>query len=216
MSIDPKKAVADINAVMAHKPAFSGSSAMNELGALMVACIKRWAPPGSSYQDLIAKVDLLSLRSQQVNESLRGVLVALRRDYDQGQVATFEELVHAAVFDDLLAQAEYYLDEGHLLPSTVVSGAALEEHLRQLARKHGLPTATTNPKGKTTHRKASELNDDLHKAKAYSQPEWRQTQVWLDLRNEAAHGKPEFQQRTDADIRPMVTGIGALIVKYPA
>jgi hypothetical protein len=216
MSIDPKKAVADIDSVMEHKPAFSGTSAMSELSALMVACIKRWAPPGSSYQELLSKVEVFGGKLTEASMHLRSILIALRRDYDQGQVATFEELVHAAVFDDLLAQAEYYLDEGHLLPSAVVGGAALEEHLRQLAKKHGLPTVSTNPKGKTSPRGASELNDDLHRAKAYSQLEWRQTQAWQVLRNEAAHGKPEFQKRTDADIRPMVTGIRTFIVKYPA
>jgi hypothetical protein len=92
----------------------------------------------------------------------------------------------------------------------------LEEHLRQLARKHGVPTAATNARGKSQPRKAAELNDDLHKATAYSQPEWRLVQVWLDLRNEAAHGKPEFKARTEGDVRPMVDGIRAFIVKYPA
>lgn len=75
---------------------------------------------------------------------------------------------------------------------------------------------TTNAKGKSQPRKASELNDDLHKALAYSQPEWRQVQVWLDLRNEAAHGTPEFKTRTDKNVRQMVEGIRAFISKYPA
>ena len=120
------------------------------------------------------------------------------------------------MFDDLGEQAAYYLDESHLLAAAVVIGAALEEHLRQLAGKHGLAVTQTNSKGKVQPRRASEMNDDLHKAKAYSQPEWRQLQAWLDLRNEAAHGKPEFQKRTDADVRPMVDGIRAFMRKYPA
>jgi len=102
------------------------------------------------------------------------------------------------------------------MPST--SWARATPYLRRWSRE--LPSKSTfvssHLKGKPLPRKASELNDDLHKGKAYSQPEWRQTQVWLDLRNEAAHGKPEFQKRTDADIRPMVAGIRAFIVKYPA
>ncbi len=43
-----------------------------------------------------------------------------------------------------------------------------------------------------------------------------QVQVWLDLRNEAANGKPEFKIRTESDVRPMVEGIRTFIVKYPA
>jgi hypothetical protein len=216
MSIDPKKAIADIDAVLSHKPQYEGTGAVSEVSALMVACIERWAPAGSSYRQMLARIELFAPKYNKADVHLHGVLVALRKAYDQGLLTTFEELVHAAVFDDLVGQAEYFLDEGHRLPAAVVSGAALEEHLRQLAAKHGIATTTTNAAGKTRPRKASELNDDLHKAKAYSQPEWRQVQVWLDLRNYAAHADPDFKNRADADVRSMVDGIRAFIVKYPA
>jgi hypothetical protein len=216
MPIDAQKAIADIDAVLGYKVDYGGTAAVSEFAALVVACIERWAPPGSSYRRMLASVEVFPTKYQKEDVRLRSILSALRRDYDQGHVATFEEMVHAAVFDDLLAQAEYYVDEGHLLPAAVVSGAALEEHMRQLAKKHGLPTATTSAKGKSQPRKAAELNDDLHKATAYAQPEWRQVQVWLDLRNEAAHGKPEFKARTEGDIRPMAEGIRAFLAKHPA
>lgn len=216
MNIDPQKAIADIDAVLNHHLDDGGTAAVSILGAMMFACIERWAPPGSSYRTMVAGIDVFPEKYQREDVRLRGVLTALRRDYDQGQVATFEAMVHAAVFDDLAAQSEWYLEEGHLLPAAVVAGAALEEQLRQLAKKHMVPTATTNPQGRSKPRKASELNEDLHRAKAYTQPEWRQVQVWLDLRNEAAHGKPEFKARTEADVRPMVAGVRAFIAKFPA
>jgi hypothetical protein len=50
MPIDPRKAVAHIDAVMAHNRGFGGTGAISEVSALMVACIKRWSPHGSSYQ----------------------------------------------------------------------------------------------------------------------------------------------------------------------
>lgn len=216
MGIDPKKAMADIDSVLSHRANGSGTAAVSEITALMAACIKRWSPANSAYQAMLADLELFTEKYNRAEMHLRGILVALRRDYDQGIVGTFEELVHAAVFDDLVAQAEYFFNEGHLLPGVVISGAALEEHLRQLARKHGLATTTTKSSGKSQSRKASELNDDLHKAAANSQPEWRQVQVWLDLRNEAAHGKPEFKTRTNLDVRPMIEGVRAFIVKHPA
>lgn len=216
MSIDPKKAIADIDSVLGHKTPFGGTAGVSEVSALMIACIERWAPPGSSYRGMLARIDSFADKYNKADVKLHAILTALRRDYDQGQVRTFEELVHAAMFDDLEGQAEYFLGEGYLLPAAVISGAVLEEHLRQLAAKNSIAITITDAKGKVRPRKAAELNDDLYKAKAYSQPEWRQLQAWLDLRNEAAHGKPEFAGRTDGDVRPMVQGIRDFLIKYPA
>ncbi|MCE7890795.1 MAG: hypothetical protein DYH12_14055 [Sorangiineae bacterium PRO1] len=165
---------------------------------------------------MLSDLELFSPKYNKADVHLHAILTALRRDYEQGQVRTFEELVHAALFDDFEAQAEYLLDEGYLLPATVIAGATLEEHLRQLATKNSIAITMTDAKGKVRPRKAAELNDDLYKAKGYSQPEWRQLQAWLVLRNEAAHGKPEFAGRTDGDIRPMIESIRAFIARYPA
>jgi hypothetical protein len=60
MSVDPKKAVADIDSVLAHQADFGGTGAVSEVSALRVACIKRWAPPGSSYQGMLADVELFT------------------------------------------------------------------------------------------------------------------------------------------------------------
>jgi hypothetical protein len=64
---------------------------------------------------------------------------------------------------------------------------------------------------------ATKLNEDLYSvAKAYSLPEQRQVQVWIDYRNEAAHTKPEFKARTAADIGGMLAGIRQFMVRHPA
>jgi len=224
MPFDTSDAIADMDRVMGHVSEFEAEPeiARAELTTMLRSCIERWSPPGSSYARMAehvplgAPADLDQALSDDREGQLRGILSALMEDYRAGRVRSFIQLVHAALFDDFLGHAEHLLGESYPLPAAVVAGAALEEHLRQLAPLHGVSIASSNLKGKPLPRKASELNDDLHKGKAYSQPEWRQTQVWLDLRNEAAHGKPEFQKRTDADIRPMVAGIRAFIVKYPA
>jgi hypothetical protein len=93
---------------------FGGTGAVSEVSPMMVACIKRWAPAGSSYQQMLGDVELFTQKCNRADMHLRAILVALKRDYEQGQVSTFEELVHAAVFDDFVAQVEYYVDEGHL------------------------------------------------------------------------------------------------------
>lgn len=72
-------------------------------------------------------------------------------------------------------------------PAAVLAGSVLEEHLRNLAQKNGV--AITNADGDPL--KASRLNDALKAAGAYSNLEHKSVIAWLDLRNDAAHGKYE-------------------------
>lgn len=96
--------------------------------------------------------------------------------------------------------------------STTCSGKRLTcwqvaAHYLQLV---GISTPNDKPKA------ASTLNDNLHTAKAILQPEWRRNQVSIDIRNEAAHGKPEFQARTSKDITQMIDDVRSFIIKHPA
>lgn len=208
------KALADIARVSAHRAAGGGSGAAAEIVTLVKACIERWAPPGTPYARAVESMVVQRVVSRDEGVA-RGALEALRLDIEADALDRLEQLVHAAVFDDLLAQADYFVSDGYTLPAAVVAGAALEEHLRQLAAKQGVALSRPGKRG-SEPKKASELNDELHKAQAYTQVDWRRVQVWLDLRNEAAHGKPEFQQRTEQDIRPMIDGVRALIASFPA
>lgn len=214
--IDPKTAIADIDNVLDHDSGTSGTAASSEVAAMRRACIERWAPAGSSYVRMAEQIDPCPPKYAKQDVRLRGVLVTLRRDYERGMVKTFQEMVHASMFDDLLGQAQGLLEDGYRLPAAVVAGASLESHLRELAGKHCVDTVEQR-KNKPVGRTASALNDDLHaKAKAYITTEFRQVQVWIDLRNEAAHGKPEFQNRTEHDVSAMITGIREFMVRNPA
>jgi hypothetical protein len=161
-------------------------------------------------------VDPLPVKYSHTDVRLRGVLVTLLRDYKAGMIRTFAELVHASVFDDLIGQAEQFLEGDYLLPAAVVLGAALEEHLRQLATKNGVALQIPDGRGVPRPRMASTLNDDLHKQLVYSQPEWRQIQVWIDIRNNAAHGKAEFKETSREDIKRMIDHVRDFIRRHPA
>ena len=222
MHLDPPRAIADIDEVLGYGSIEADDPDgfdVNELCALMKACILRWAPSGSPYRDMANQLDVFEITNSFRDDrcdKFGAVLVALRRDFAAGMVKTFEEMVHASMFDDLLGQAQGLLDGAHLLAGTVVAGATLESHLRELAAKHQIPT-TDQKNNKTVPRSAGSLNDDLHaKAKAYSTTEFRQVQVWIDLRNEAAHGKAEFQARTAHDVGSMINGIREFMVRNPA
>ena len=67
---------------------------------------------------------------------LIGALKALREDYENNYLQSFNEMIDANLFTDILEQAKYLLSEGYFRASAVVAGVALESHLRKLAEKN--------------------------------------------------------------------------------
>src|SRR4051812_6741754 len=92
-------ALADIDAVLNHRPVDGGSAGVAEMAAMLKACIERWAPPGSSYRRMADAVNALELLqategNQRADVRLRGVLVTMERDYRAGLSRTLDERVH--------------------------------------------------------------------------------------------------------------------------
>lgn len=208
-SFDKTRALADIDRVVAHQASGSGTPAVSERLMLAIACIDRWTPPGSTYREIARKFADDDRHVSKQSASVDGALLALRADVAAGSLDSFASLINAELFSSLIDQAEHLLTESHRLPSAVLVGAALEEHIKKLAAKNGLPLVTTN--GEPV--KTSNLNDQLGKRNAYSKADQDLVAGWLKLRNEAAHNKPEFAQRTDADVRLMAQGVRLFISK---
>jgi hypothetical protein len=114
---------------------------------------------------------------------LSGILATLLEDIAAGRLATVTELLHADLFGDFLDMAQHLLEEGYKDAAAVMAGGVLEEHLRKLCAKFGVP-ATTNTKPK----KADAMNADLAGALAYPKSDQKNVTAWLGLRNDAAHG----------------------------
>jgi hypothetical protein len=214
MAIDPKVAIADAEEVLKYQGQVGGRESI----ARMAACIARLAPSGSEYRKMADGVEKFPLASMSKTESaLRGIVGALRRDYELGRVADFEALVHASLFDDFLEQALALRKEGYRLPAAVLIGATLEEHLRKMAGRNSVPTTYVDKQGATQPKKASTLNTDLAQANVYSKAEHSQILSWLQIRNDAAHGDPDFlKKHADDDVRRMGEGVRDFILKYPA
>jgi hypothetical protein len=215
--IDIAAALKDIDAVVAEGPKFAGGTgAVADQMTRFYACICRHAPIGTPHrrkaEDFVRLVPGMGIDP---DDLLLGVLGALRSDIAAGRTASFEELVHADLFTDLLAQAEHLGSEGYRRAAAVLAGATLEEQLRKLAAKSGVAVVDATS---GQPRKASALNADLYsKVNAYSKPEHAQVDAWQKTRNDAAHGEPNFeQQHNDADIRRMCEGIRDFIAKHPA
>jgi hypothetical protein len=172
--------------------------------------IQRLAPPNSQYvQAMSAFAEKLGLLSGAAAPEIAGVLIALRGAYASGYLATVSELIHADLFSDFIQMAEYLLSEGYKDPAAVIIGSVLEEHLRQLCVKNGLPT-TAGGKPK----KADQLNADLASASVYSKLDLKSITSWLDLRNKAAHGK--YSEYTKEQVQLTIQGIQDFMTRNPA
>jgi hypothetical protein len=214
--LDTSAALKDIDQVLAETPAYGGSGAVAEMASRLYACICRHAPVGSPHRKQ-AEAYISQHPGDFYNNTsqvLDGVLRVLRSDIAAGRTASYDELVHADIFIDLLAQAGYLLSESYRRAAAVLAGGTLEEHLRKMAAKAGI--SVVDPKNQP--RPASALNADLYSAAgAYLKSEQAQVDAWQKVRNDAAHGKVNFEQQyTDPDVRRMCDGIRDFIAKYPA
>lgn len=117
------------------------------------------------------------------------LLKKVRADVDDGWLDNLKGLVSAELFADFLDMAEHLLDEGYKDPAAVIIGSVLEENLRQLSLKNGLPIEQLDSKNnKMKPMKAESLNIELAKQHVYNLLNQKSVTAWLDLRNKAAHG----------------------------
>jgi hypothetical protein len=215
--MDKARALADLDETirLVSDETVKGSEAMT----LMLTCVARHSPRGSIYQTEAAAARESGSWVQEL--VLLGVVQALRRDLSNDKLATFEELLHADVYSDLLNQGQGLQTDGYSRAAMVVAGAALEEHIRKLCVKNGIALEIPHSRDPTKlePKKASVLNAELKKAGVYQEAKRAVVEGWQKLRNAAAHGEPGFDgpdRSHESSIKPVIDGIRAFIVHYPA
>ena len=176
------------------------------------AAIGRFAPPGSPYEDDAAEI---GRSDEYANEEwkakqLTAIVHALRDDYALGGLTAVQELVHADLFDDFLSMAAELLAKGFVGPAAALAGSVLEEHLRKLALKHGLPTQDAKGRAKPVEM----LGVDLRKAEVISEVQRKSVAAWYGQRTEGAHGRPD--NLVDTEVERMIDGIRDFVARYPA
>ena len=127
----------------------------------------------------------------------QGILRAVAEDVRLGFLADVRSLISADVFADFLDMADHLLEAGYQHSAASLSGAVLENGLRQIATKGGLSVRTRDD--------LSALNSKCAGAGIYNRLVQRKVQVWVGIRNHADHG--EFSEYTEADVREMVSGV---------
>lgn len=187
-----------------------------ELETLELAVIRRLAPRGTTYRERaehIAQEAMLidpgdAGRGAKVTQPLRGILLALKHDYEHGYLASVEELIHAETFGDFLEMSTHLLNEGYKDPAAVLAGGVLEGHLRKLAGKHLTPSEGHPLKS------AAAINDELARAGAYGRLDQKNVTGWLDLRNSAAHADWAKYNADQVDL--LIRGVREFVARLPA
>ena len=167
-------------------------------------------------EDSIHYESFLRLEKPQTFESKSSVLkrlVSILRacldDLNNGFLISFKQIIQAEVFDSELEQATYFLNENYKIPAAVIAGVVLETAIKELCINNGIDIYL--PDGKR-EKKLEKLNEDLTKSGIYPLTQQKKVTYYADIRNNAAHGKPE---NFDAeDVRDMIKGIEKLLMDY--
>ncbi|HCH6158811.1 DUF4145 domain-containing protein [Vibrio parahaemolyticus] len=133
----------------------------------------------------------------------KAVLNASRDDFQNGYLTSIRSLVQADIFDTELEQATELLKSGYKLAAAVIAGVVLETSLRDLCTQNNLPIG-----------KLDKMNSDLAKAGLYNKLQQKRITAIADIRNSAAHGKPE--EFTESDVRSMISDIGGFLGSHLA
>ena len=137
-----------------------------------------------------------------------GVLEAIKYEIEKGLLDDINSLLQADIFADFLEMGEYLLKEGYKDAAAVIIGSVLEDTLRKIADKNGIPT--TNNIGKKLS--IEPINVELVKKDVYNKLFKKQITSWADLRNNAAHG--HYEQYDTKQVEAMLTFVQTFASDY--
>ncbi|MBZ4422438.1 hypothetical protein [Myxococcus sp. RHSTA-1-4] len=178
---------------------------------MLSSAITRYAPPNSPYR---AQTDAILAKygpaNDHVRQQLLGALRGIRHEYEHGALNAVTELVHRDLFADFLEMAQHLVEKGFKDPAAVVAAGVLEQHLRQLAQKHGVSLLKENGENKSTEA----INAELAKVGAYDTPTQKEVTAKLALRNQAAHA--EWEKYDLRQVILFIDWVRFFIAKFPA
>lgn len=181
-----------------------------ELRTRITAALERLAPAESAYIGNLksSTVRVINFESDALRRAI-AVLKGLRADYAAGHLRSVTELIHADLFGDFLEMADHLIEQGYKDAAAVITGSVLEEHLRKLCDKHGVPILHS---GKP--KKADTLNAELATSSVHYKRDQKNVTAWLNLRNMAAHGK--YSEYTKDQVALLIQSVRDFITRNPA
>ena len=163
---------------------------------------------GDSHPYYIEFRDGVSREYFQSVELAQVILRNIKKELKGGWIFSTKGLVSAEIFSNFFEMANHLLNEGYKDAAAVMIGCVLEEHLRQLCYKEGIPT-TISKGGKKSFKKANTLNDELAGKDVYNKLDHKNVLAWLDLRNNAAHGN--YTEYTKVQVELMLSSVSDFI-----
>lgn len=131
----------------------------------------------------------------------KSLLEELQCEFESRWLWTTRGIATAEIYADFLEMAEGLLDANFKDAAAVMIGGVLEEHLRRLCIKHGIPL-TSDRNGKKAPKKSDTMNSELANAAAYDKLDQKWITTALDIRNKAAHG--EYGKYDTAQVRSIL------------
>lgn len=128
----------------------------------------------------------IAMTGPKVFTNLKAVFLAAKEDFEGGYLSSVKVLVQAEVFDSELEQARQLFDKTYYSAAAIISGVVLETALRELCDREEI-----------NHSNLNKMNADLAKAGVYNKLIQKQITAYADIRNSAAHGKPNEYGRED-------------------
>lgn len=116
----------------------------------------------------------------------KSIFLAAKEDFEGGFLSSVKALVQADVFESELEQAEELLNNGYYLAAAVIAGVVLETGMRELCSNENI-----------SHGKLDRMNSDLAKLGIYNKLQQKRITALADIRNSAAHGKPDEFSKQD-------------------
>jgi hypothetical protein len=131
---------------------------------------------------------------------MKSVFTAAMDDYNGGYLQSIKQLVQAEVFESELEQSQELLSNGYKLASAVIAGVVLETALRDKCAQEGIGIG-----------KLDKMNADLAKEGHYNKLQQKRITALADIRNSAAHGKPD--EFTEQDVGNMIRDIEQFLAR---
>lgn len=126
-----------------------------------------------------------------------GILRGALEDVEQGNLESLQNLVVAEVFSDFLDQAQHLLENDYKAPAASLAGAVLENGLRSLAERNGIPVKDRDD--------LSALNNKIASKGIYNRLRRKQVDTWTEVRNAADHGR--FDDFGESDVGDLIKGV---------
>lgn len=133
--------------------------------------------------------------------ALVSLLRGIKHDYENKVLHDFKTVYVAEVFSDFLEMSQQLLDEGRHDPAAMLIGAVLEDGLRKLCDKKSVAFKKGD--------QLTTLKDKLLQGRAINSLTAKKLEVWIKLRNHAAHG--EFDKYTITDVMEMQKGVSDFV-----